>query len=78
MRRMTICAADVVTPVLTATEVVVFFLARMTAKAGLRGFFGRFRFEGNNFLRIAFFKVSLAWSMTRLTASYLPFPTTAG
>ena len=72
---MTICAAYVVAPVFTATEVVVFLFAGMTAETGLRGFFGRFRFEGNDFLWIAFFEVSLAWSMTRLAAGHLSFPT---
>ena len=75
---MTICAAYVVAPVFTATEVVVFLFAGMTAETGLRGFFGRFRFEGNDFLWIAFFEVSLAWSMTGLTTCYLSFPTITG
>ena len=37
--RMTICAAYVVAPVFTATEVVVFLFPGMTAQTGFRGFF---------------------------------------
>lgn len=75
---MTIRAADVVAPVFATTEVVVFFLSRMTAEAGLRGFFRRFRFERNNLLRVALFEVSLAWSMTGFATGYSSFPATAG
>ena len=39
VRSMTISAADIVSPVLTSAEVVVFFLSRVTGQAGLRNCF---------------------------------------
>jgi hypothetical protein len=77
VRRVAIGAADIVAPVLTAAEVVVLFLSGVTAKAGFRRLFRRFRFERNDFLRIAFFRVRLAWSMASLATGYEAFPTAA-
>jgi hypothetical protein len=73
---MAIYATDVVSPVFTATEVVVLFLARVTAKTRLRRDFRRFVFERNDLRWITFFNVRLTWTMTRLATRYLLFPTT--
>jgi len=75
MAGVAIYTTDIVAPVLTATEVVVFFLTRVTAKTRFGDFFRRFVFEGNDLLRIAFFDVGLAWTMTRFTTRNLLFPT---
>jgi hypothetical protein len=61
---MAIHTTDVIAPVLTAAEVVMFFLPRMTAKAGFGTFFRRFVFERNDLRWIAFFDVCLTWTMT--------------
>jgi len=37
---MTICATDIVAPMLATTEVIVLFLAGVTAKTRLRDLFG--------------------------------------
>lgn len=75
MRRVTIGTANIVAPVLAATEIVVFFFTRVARETGLGNFFGRFILERNNLRRIGFFNVGLAWPVTRFAASYLAFPT---
>ena len=72
---MAVSATDVVAPVLAAAEVVVLFPACVTSQTGLRDLFRRFVFEGDDFLRVAFFAVSLTWTMTRFATSHLVFPT---
>ena len=64
MRGVTIRAADVVAPVLTTAEVVVFLSAGVTGQTGFRNLLRRFVLEGNDLLRITFFDMSLAWPMT--------------
>ena len=75
MRGVAIDTADVVAPVLAAAEVVVLFPARVTPKTGLGSLLRRLTFKRNDLLRIAFFDVRLAWTMTRLTTGYLLIPT---
>ena len=48
MRGMTIRTRDVVSPMLAATEVVVFFLTCVALKANLRSLFCSFVFEGSD------------------------------
>src|SRR5690242_9993266 len=59
---------------LTPTEVVVLFPARVTSKTGLRNFFRRLVLEGDDLFGVAFLDVSLAWSMTRLATRHVRFP----
>ena len=76
MGRVTISTTDVVAPVFAAAEVVVLFSPGVASQAGFRDLFGRLVLERDDLRRIAFRDVLLAWSMTRLTASHLVFPTT--
>ena len=75
MWRVTVGTADIVAPVFPTSEIVVFFFAGMAGETGLGSFFGRFIFEGNDLGRISCLNMGLAWSMARLAASYLSFPT---
>ena len=75
MRRVTVCAANIVAPVLTTPEVVVFFFTGMAGKAGLRGCLRRFILERNDFRRIAFCQMSLAGTMACFATGHFPFPT---
>lgn len=75
MRGVAISATDVVSPMLTASEVVVLFSAGMTDKAGFRNCFGSHGFERSHLGRITLFNVSLAGPMTRFASGYLSFPT---
>jgi hypothetical protein len=72
---MAVDTADIVAPMLAAPEVVVLFPSRVTAKTGFGSFLRRLAFERNDLLRIAFFDVRFAWTMTRLTASHFVAPT---
>ena len=72
---MTVRTANVVAPVLATPKVVVLFFAGMARKARLGNFFGRLVLKGDDLLRIAFFGVGLARSMTLFTARNFPFPT---
>ena len=72
---MAVGATDIVAPVLAAAKVVVLFFAGVAAQTCLRSLFRRFVFEGDDFLRIAFLDVSLAWPMARLATRHLVFPT---
>ena len=73
--RVTVSATDVVAPVLAAPEVVVFLFPRMTPQTCFRDLFRRFVLERDDLLRIPFLAVRLPWTMTRLAASHLLFPT---
>ncbi len=75
---MTVGTADIVAPMLTTSEIVVFFFAGVAGETGLGSFFGRFTFEGNDLSRIAFLNMGLAWSMARFAAGCLSFPTAGG
>jgi hypothetical protein len=75
---MTISATYVVAPVFAATEVIVLFLARMTGETSLRGRLGRFILERNDLGWIAFFYVSLAGTVARLTTSNFSLPAAYG
>ena len=72
---MTVSTTDVVAPVFTAAEVVVLFASGVAGQAGFGDLLGRLVFERDDLCRVAFRDVLLAWSMTRLTASHLVFPT---
>jgi hypothetical protein len=74
MRRMTIGAADIVAPVFAAPEIIVLFPARMAGETGFRNFFRRFVFEGDDLGGVSLFSVGFAGTVTRLAASYFPFP----
>jgi hypothetical protein len=71
---MTVSAANIVPPMLTAAEIVVLFFASMTPKTGLRSLLRRLVLKGNDLLWVAFFKVGPAWAMTRLAACHLALP----
>jgi len=73
--RMAFRAADVVTPVFAAAEIVVLLSSRVAGQTGFGGFLGRFILERNDLGRIAFGQVSFARTMTRFTARDLSFPT---
>lgn len=75
VRRMTIGTANIVAPVLAASEIVVFFSTRVAGETGLGSFLRRFIFERNHLRRIAFFDVDPAWPVARFATSYLAFPT---
>ena len=75
MGRVTISTTDVVAPVFAAAEVVVLFSPGVAGQAGFRDLFGGLVLERDDLRRIAFGYVFLAWSMTRLTARHLVFPT---
>jgi hydrogenase maturation factor len=72
---MTIYAANVVAPMFTSTEVVMFLLACMASETCFRRFFCRLILEGDDLGWIAFSDVILAWSVTGFTSSHLFFPT---
>ena len=78
MRRVTVCAANVIAPVLATTEVVVFLFAGMAGKTSLRDCLGRFILERNDLCRVAFFQMSLAGTMARFATRHLSFPTADG
>ncbi len=71
---MAIHAPNVIAPVLTAAEIIVIFFSGVTTKTRFRCLFRRLRLEGNNLLRIAFFEMRLAGSMTRLATRDLSLP----
>lgn len=73
---MTIGTTNVVAPVFAAAEIVVLFPSRVTTETSLRDLFRRLVLERNNFLGIAFFRMSFARSVTRLAARDLVFPAT--
>jgi len=73
---MAIHTTNVVAPVFATTEVVVFLSAGMAAQTCFGNLFRGFVFERNDLAGIAFFSVSLAWSMARLATSHFVFPAT--
>ena len=75
MRGVAVSATDIVAPVLAAPEVVVLFAARVAGQTGLRDLFRAFVLEGDDLFRITLFSVRFAWTMTRLAARHLLFPT---
>src|SRR5689334_7736136 len=72
---MAISATDVVAPVFAAAEVVVLFATGVAGQAGFGDLLGGLVLERDDLRRVPFRDVLLAWSMTRLTASHLAFPT---
>ena len=76
VNRVTICAADVVAPVLAATIVVVLFLACMASETAFRDLFARLVLERDNLGDVATtFDVFAARAVTLFAARDLPFPT---
>lgn len=74
VRRVTIGAADIVAPMLSATEVVALFFSRMATQTSLRRFLRSFVLERNDLRRIAFGNMVLARAMTRFAAGRFIFP----
>ena len=72
---MAFSASDVVTPMLTPAEVVVFLAPGVTSEAGFRYFFLRLVFERNDFRRIGFLHVRAAGTMTRFASRRFVLPT---
>ncbi len=72
---MAIDTTDVIAPVFTATEVVVFLSAGVTGETSFRYLLRRLVLEGNNLLGIPFLSVRFAWTMARLAARHLAVPT---
>ena len=75
MRGVTVCAANIIAPVLATPEVVVFLFASMAGKTSLRDCLGRFILERNDLCRIAFRSMVLAWTMASLATRDFAFPT---
>ena len=75
VRRVAIDTTDVVAPVFTAPEVVVFFSAGVTSKTTFGHLFRRLVFEGDDLLGIAFLSVCLAGTMARFATRHLALPT---
>lgn len=71
---MAINTTYIVSPVFTATEVIVLFFTGVTAEAGFRSLFRRFVLERDYLCRIAFLYVGFAGTVTRLTAGYFALP----
>lgn len=72
---MTIGTADIVAPVLTTPEIVVFFFTRVAGETSLGSVLRRFVLERNDLRRITFLYVRLARTVARFAASHLSFPT---
>ena len=71
---MAVSTTDVVAPVFAAAEVVVLFSPGMAAQTRFGDLFRRLVLERDDLGGIAFLRVGLAWSMTRLTACHSVFP----
>lgn len=67
-------ATDVVTPMLTPAEVVMFLAPCVTAEACFRYFFLRLVFERNDLRRIGFLHVRSAGTMTRFASRRFVLP----
>ena len=78
MGRVTVCAANIVAPVLSTPEIVVLFSTGMASKANLRGCLGRFILERDDLRGIAFRKVCLAGTVTGLATGHFSVPTLQG
>jgi hypothetical protein len=72
---VTIRTANVVTPMLAAPEIIPFLFARMTCQTSLGNLLGWFVLKRDDLRRIAFFRVGLSRTMTRLAACNFVFPT---
>ena len=75
MWRVIIGATDIIAPVLSATKIVALFFARVARETSLGDLFRRFILERDNLFRIAFFRVSLAGTVTRFTPGNFSLPT---
>src|SRR5205809_393855 len=75
VRRVTVCTANVVAPVLSTTEVVALFFARVARQTSLGCFLRAFVLERNDLGRIAFGNMILAGTVTGFASRYLVFPT---
>ena len=71
---MTISAADVIAPVLAATEVVVLLFAGVTGQTRLGDFLLRLVLERNDLLGIALFDMGLAGTVARFATGHFLFP----
>ena len=72
---MTIRTTDVIAPVLSTTEVVALFFARVARQTSLGCFLRRFILERNDLGRIAFGNVVLAGTVTGFATGHFVFPT---
>ena len=72
---MTVGAADVVTPMLATTEVVVFFSSCMTGQTSFGDLFRRLVLEGDDLCWVTLLAVGFPRAMTSLTSGNLVFPT---
>jgi hypothetical protein len=68
-------ATDVVAPMLTPAEVVMFLAPGVTSEARFRYFFLRLVFERNYLGRIGFLHVCAAGTMTRFASRRFVLPT---
>lgn len=68
-------ATDVIAPMLTPAEVVMFLTPGMTSEACFRYFFLRLVFERNDLRWIGFLDVCPAGTMTRFATSRFVLPT---
>lgn len=76
MRRVTISATDVITPVLSATKVVSLFFPRVTGQTRLRDFFRRLVRKSNYLCLVAAsIDVGFPRAVTGFTPGYLVLPT---
>jgi hypothetical protein len=71
---MAVSAADVISPMFTATEVVVFFFPGVAGQARFRDLLGSLVLERDDFRRVAFCDVIFAGSMTRLAPGDFVLP----
>jgi hypothetical protein len=71
---VTVGAADVISPMLTATEVIVFLFPSVTGQTGFGDLLRGFVFERDDFCGVAFGDVLFTWSMTRFTSGDLVLP----
>jgi hypothetical protein len=73
---MTVCATDVVAPMLAAPKVIVLFPAGMAVETRFRDFLRGLVLEGDYLSHITpALNVSLAWAMARFASSDFVFPT---
>jgi hypothetical protein len=72
---MTVCATDVVAPMLAAPEVIVLFPAGMAVQTGFRDFFRGLVLEGDYLSQVtAALNVILAWAMAGFAPSDFVLP----
>lgn len=75
MCRVAFSAADVVAPMLTPAEIIMFLATGMTFEAGFGYFFLRLVFERNDLRRIRLLHVRAAGTMTRFASRRFVLPT---